>query len=515
MSPLAEKFFEHKCRTVEELGVLIGEFKKRGKRIVHCHGVFDLLHIGHIRHFQEAKRLGDILIVTITPDQFVDKGPDRPAFSEILRIEAIASLSCVDFVAVNEYPTAVETLRIFRPDYYVKGAEFKNASSDRVGKIEKEKQVVKEIGAEFSFTDDLVFSSSNLINRYLSTFSDEINSYLSLLRSRYTLDSILHVIDSFKELRVLVVGDAILDEYQYCTAIGKSSKDPTMVVQYQSQDVFAGGAFAVANHVAGFTDDVDLLTVLGDTENKEQFILSQLNAKINPEFFYLKDAPTTLKRRIVDGYSFTKLFEIYEMDDSGLSRDADAQMCEKLEQTIQSYDVVIAADFGHGAISENLRKIIVENRGFTAVNTQANAGNRGFHTISKYAHFDYACIALHEFFLEIRNRQGMNLRKEMHRLLERLEGKSLMVTLGRDGSAACKIKGEYVKVPSLSDKIVDRVGAGDAFFALTSLAASLDTPLEIIAFLGNVVGAMAVQTIGNKKAIDRMSTEKYITALMK
>ncbi|HHC24693.1 MAG TPA: hypothetical protein ENK58_04655 [Desulfobacterales bacterium] len=87
------------------------------------------MHIGHIRYFEQAKRMGDVLVVTITEDGYMDKGPLRPAFTEALRSEAIASLSCVDYVAVNPWPTAEETLRLLRPDFYVKGSEF-NESYD-------------------------------------------------------------------------------------------------------------------------------------------------------------------------------------------------------------------------------------------------------------------------------------------------------------------------------------------------------------------------------------------------
>lgn len=504
-----------KIKTIFSLGLAFKQLKAQGKKIVHCHGVFDLLHIGHIKYFEQAKKYGDVLVVTITPDKYVDKGLERPAFTEQLRAEAVASLSSVDFVAVNEWPTAVETLKVLQPDYYVKGQEYKDIVSDRTGKLAREYEVVKEIGAQFVYTEDVVFSSSNLINRYLSQFPENVEQYLSLLRSRYHLKDILELLDNISTLKVLVIGDAIVDEYQYCTAIGKSSKDPTMVVQYQSHELFAGGVFAIANHLSEFAASVDVVSVLGASSSHEDFIRAKLNSNVTSLFFHQLGAPTTLKRRLIDSYSFSKLFEIYEMDDSGLGANEEQAMAEHLKKVLPSYDAVIIADFGHGALSDNIRDILINNDGFTSVNTQANAGNRGFHTISKYKSFDYACIAFHEFSLEIRNKKNVKLRHDMLQLLNKLDGKKLMVTRGREGSVAITSEDEYVKVPSLSDKVVDRVGAGDAFFAITSLAAALKAPLEIISFLGNVVGAMAIQTIGNKKAIGRSGTEKYITALMK
>lgn len=136
-----------------------------GKEIVHCHGCFDLMHPGHIKYFQAAKKMGDVLVVTLTKDEFVDKGPDRPVFSQDLRAESIAALECVDFVAINKWETAEETLRLLRPDFYVKGQEFKKLE-DKTGKIQKEYQVVREIGAQIRFTQEIVFSSTVLLNKY-------------------------------------------------------------------------------------------------------------------------------------------------------------------------------------------------------------------------------------------------------------------------------------------------------------------------------------------------------------
>ena len=500
---------------LDDLAQVAARLRQEGKVIVHCHGVFDLLHIGHIRYFKQALKYGDVLIVTLTPDDFVDKGPHRPAFPQDLRAEAISSLGFVDYVAINKWPTACEILRLLRPHYYVKGAEFKTASSDRTGKIEEEKKVLEEIGATFAYTDDVVFSSSNLINRYLSTFSEEVNNYLTLFRTRYTLDGILDLLDRMATLRVMVIGDTILDEYQYCEAIGKSSKDPTLVVKYQSHELFAGGILAVANHIANFTDKVELFTVLGDRERYEDFISSRLNKTIVPHFFTQENAPTTLKRRLIDGYAFNKLFEVYVMNDAGLSQEENNRLLQLLKEKIDEFDVVIVADFGHGAIDQAVRELLIDRSLFLTVNTQANAGNRGFHTISKYRKFDYACIAGHELALETRERSCRNLRKTIYSTLKRLEGKQLVVTQGRNGCASCTEDGTYVQVPSFAEKVVDRVGAGDVFFAITSLAAALGASQEVSALLGNVVGSLAVEIIGNKKPIDKQAVEKYLTSLMK
>ena len=150
---------------IEELAHKINSLKAQGEKIVLCHGCFDLMHPGHIKYLQAAKTMGDTLVVTVTPDRFVNKGPNRPVFNEILRSDSLAALECVDFVAINKWPTAENTLRTLKPDFYVKGQEFENLL-DKTGKIQKEAEVVKEIGGKIKFTHEIVFSSTELINKF-------------------------------------------------------------------------------------------------------------------------------------------------------------------------------------------------------------------------------------------------------------------------------------------------------------------------------------------------------------
>ncbi len=154
-----------KIINMERLAGKLEKEKSKGKRIVLCHGCFDLMHVGHIKYFQAAKEMGDVLVVTVTPDVYVDKGPGRPVFTETLRAESIAALECVNYVAINKWPTAEETLRLLRPQIYVKGQEFEKLE-DKTGKIQKEYDIVRERGAEIRFTHEVVFSSTKLLKGY-------------------------------------------------------------------------------------------------------------------------------------------------------------------------------------------------------------------------------------------------------------------------------------------------------------------------------------------------------------
>lgn len=503
-----------KIKTIEELAKVIKSLRAEQKKIVQCHGVFDLLHIGHIRYFEQARSLGDVLVVTVTPDRFVDKGLHRPAFPENLRAEAVASLGSVDYVALNQWPTAEETLRLLQPDVYAKGSEFKNTGADMTGKIAREEKVVKEIGATIAFTEDIVFSSTNLINRYFSKYPAEVQQYLDLFRQRYTFQEVLDIIDSMAKLNVLIIGDTIIDEYQYCEAIGISSKDPAIAVKYQSQDIFPGGVLAVANHVANFVNQVHLVTVLGEQDSYENFIRSQLHSNISPYFIFQPNVSTIVKRRFVEGYSLNKLFEVYIMDGGNVTADQEVEVCNWLQDRLVKTDLAIAADFGHGAISKAIINTLVRRAPFLAINTQANAGNRGFHTVTRYPHGDYVCIAEHEIRLEMRDLSSQ-LRPMMDHLAPKMDCSQFIVTRGRKGCLVRGRGGEFVAVPSFAQQIVDRVGAGDAFLSVTALAAALEAPDEILGFIGNVVGALAVEILGNRKSIDKSSVKKFIVSLLK
>lgn len=506
---------ESKILPLPELAEAVAECRRQGKRVVHCHGVFDLLHIGHIRYFREAAQMGDVLIVTVTPDKYVDKGPHRPAFPEALRVEGAASQHTVNYAGVSNWPTAEELLRFLRPDVYVKGSDFKSIESDPTGKLQREAEVCKELGIELKLTEDIVFSSTNLINRFLSSFPSDVQEYLEVFRSRYSIAEIEQILLDMRGLKVTVVGDAILDDYQYCSPLGSASKEPVLALRSMGGDVFAGGVLAVANHLSNFVQEVQLFTVLGqaDADTWESFIRDSLNDNVVPYFEYQKDAPTIRKRRYIDGYSMTKLLEIYHMDEGGLDSKHDDRFRAKLMASGSKSDVVVAADFGHGTISPACRSDLV-NTPFLAVNTQANAGNRGFHTISCYERCNFVSLAEPELRLDSRdNRTGII--PLVDRLQRQTQAAMVAVTRGKQGSYIQSADGTGVLVPAFASKIVDRIGSGDAFFSVASLAACMKVDPELVAFLGNIIGSIAVGILGNKKSITRQDVMKLVNSLLK
>jgi len=249
-----------KIKTLEDLACEAEKCRREGLRIVLAHGTFDLLHLGHVRYFEEARQQGDILLVTITADNFVNKGPSRPYFSHELRAEMVGALTYVDGVAINHAPTAVNVIEAIKPDVYVKGPDYKDASSDITGKIIDEQSAVESYGGRIHFTDNITFSSSTLINRYLETPNSELRDYLDGARARDFAKRVPKLIDQIAKMKVLLVGETIIDEYTYVSPLGKPPKENVLASLRRGSEIFAGGVIAAANHVANFCASVEVFT---------------------------------------------------------------------------------------------------------------------------------------------------------------------------------------------------------------------------------------------------------------
>ena len=156
-----------KVLSLEQLASLITGLKKVGKTIALCHGCFDILHTGHLRHFESAKKNADILVVTVTPDRFINKGPDRPVFPENQRVELVAGLEAVNFAAVNSWDTAIETLKLLRPNFFVKGQEYETRATEVNPNFLLEQKIVEEIDAQMIFTYEFTSSSTSAFKKLM------------------------------------------------------------------------------------------------------------------------------------------------------------------------------------------------------------------------------------------------------------------------------------------------------------------------------------------------------------
>jgi rfaE bifunctional protein nucleotidyltransferase chain/domain len=245
-----------KVRTIAEVAQFSAQLQEAGRSVVQAHGAFDLLHLGHVRHLEAARKLGDVLIVTITADHFVNKGPGRPVFTAALRAEMLATLEYVDWVAINDSADAVSAINRIRPSVYVKGQDYQNPQGDITGKITLEREAVEAAGGRIQFTDEVMYSSTELINRHINVFEPNIREHLDALRRDGGLAELIELIERVRDYRVLLIGDAIIDEYQYVLPMGKTPKENMIATRYQDRELFAGGVLAGANQVAWFCGEV-------------------------------------------------------------------------------------------------------------------------------------------------------------------------------------------------------------------------------------------------------------------
>ncbi|HCS19766.1 MAG TPA: hypothetical protein DIW47_04240 [Bacteroidetes bacterium] len=502
-----------KIRELEDLGRLTESLRKEGKTIAHCHGCFDLMHPGHIKHFEAAKAAADILIVTITPDRFVNKGPGRPVFNERIRMEAITALQCVDYVSLNKWETAVETIKIIKPHLYVKGQDYKDRSKDITKGIYKEEEAVKSVGGTLFITEEIQFSSSALINAHMSPYDENVNLYRENFKDSHSAETIIETITSLSDLKVLVLGDTIIDEYHYATPLGKSSKSPTISSKFVEGNTYAGGILAIANHINQFAGTVELFTVLGKGDSNEKLIEERLTPGISKNFFYRDDSPTPTKRRYLDKYLNIKLFEVTFMNDHYLEKELEDQLIEAIQNKLPEVDLIVLADFGHGMITPRIIKFLEDSGKFLCVNAQTNSNNYGYNYITKYNRADFISIDENELRLPFGEKFG-----ELEVLINRLSAIShcsnIQVTLGQKGSILFQ-NNNFNFAPALAMAVKDSVGAGDAVLSLTSLLAFKNAPPEVISFVGNCVGSLAVEIIGNEHPVYKKDLLKFINHFLK
>lgn len=507
---------QSKILTIAEVAALSHSLREGGCAVVQAHGTFDLLHLGHVRHLEAAKAFGQVLIVTITADAFINKGPGRPVFTEALRAEMLAALHFVDYVAIAESPDAISAIKAIRPHVYAKGSDYKNPDGDVTGKIKLERDAVEQHGGQVQFTDELTFSSTELINRHFNLFEPHVRDHLSALRDGGALDSILDYLDRIKDYRVVLVGDAIIDEYQYVLPMGKPPKEHIIATRYQDNEVFAGGVFAAANHVASFCKEVHVITCLGTYDTHEELIRRSLKPNVRLHAISRPSSPTTLKRRFVDPSSVRKLFEVYQMNDEPLTEDLDQQLETLVRRICPTADVVISTDFGHGLIGPRAVDYLIESAPFLAVNTQSNSANLGYNLITRYSRADYVCIDGPEARLALSDRLS-DAGDVVFHLAEKLTNcPRIVVTQGKHGCITFAREEETVHtIPAVAQRIVDTVGAGDAFLAITSPLVAAGAPMNLVGFVGNVVGALKVEIVGHRRSVDKISLIKGVTGLLK
>jgi cytidyltransferase-like protein len=503
-----------KIKSIDEMAAIAERARASGKTVVLAHGVFDVLHVGHKRHFDIGKSHGDLLFVTITTDQHVNKGPGRPVFSEKLRAEMLAALGAIDCVGISPNPSAEFVIEKIRPQVYLKGSEYSVDENDVTGRIAAERVCVEKHGGKLVFTEDITFSSSALANRIMKIYPEEANDYLTDLRSRITLEDVLGPLQDLQNKRCLIIGDAILDEYIYVEPLGKPSKENIIATRYLRKELFCGGALATANLAAQFCGSVDLVTVLGRPDSREDMIRDSLAKNVRLVPFYRDGAQTTVKSRLVDPGYMKKLVEVAYLVDELLPASVQEKVNGWVEREIGNYDVVIVNDFGHGMIDGELIDILCRESRFLAVNAQTNSANRGFNLVTKYPRADLVCIDEPEARLAVADRYSPIERIVDEKLTARMTCKNFIITHGKLGCLVYA-NAKMHRIPALIDEAIDTIGAGDAFFSVASPLVGSGCDPVLAAFVGNAVGAMKIRIVGQRHQITKAEVTKYLTSLLK
>jgi rfaE bifunctional protein kinase chain/domain/rfaE bifunctional protein nucleotidyltransferase chain/domain len=501
-------------KNIEDLSEIIRDLKSKDIRIVHCHGVFDLLHIGHIKHFKEAKSFGQILIVSITPDEFVNKGPGRPAFTTALRLEAIAALESVDYVFANKWATSEEVIKIIQPNIYCKGPDYKNHEDDITGKIKDEKAAVEMYGGKILYTDDITFSSSNLLNKYGDLHSQELELFISGIAKQNTYDSIASKLEELKKLKVLVIGETIIDQYVFCEALGKSGKEPVLVVRDLETQEYLGGSLAIARHLSDFCSEVSVLSFLGEKHEYESFIEDKIEDNIHLNLLGKSNSPTIVKRRFVDHIDRKKILGVYSINDNSLTKEEESEFIESFDRLYKEHDLIIISDYGHGIITPKIAKYISKKSKFISLNAQVNAANIGTHNIRKYNDIDCLIVNATELQHEMRQREG-DIEKLAAKLKNAVNANYISVTKGREGAFLLNDKETIFNCPGFALEVVDKIGSGDALLALLSVGIYTKIEEDLALFIASIAAAQSVESIGNSSPVNKIKLLKTISHFLK
>ncbi|MGE4130968.1 MAG: adenylyltransferase/cytidyltransferase family protein, partial [Bdellovibrionales bacterium] len=239
-----------KIISFEELAQVRERFP--GKKIVQCHGVYDVLHAGHLAYFRSAKEFGDMLVVTLTSDPHVNKGPGRPYFTDKVRASMIAALEDVDLVAISDFPTAVPSIEQLKPHFYIKGPDYRDKSKDVTGGIYQEESAVQRHGGKLEFTEDETHSSSSLLNKFFINWTEDQTKTIAKVHELGGETKIEEMLDKVAEQKILIVGEPIVDTYRFCMPENISSKSPSISAKFLYEENYAGGSLANANHLADF-----------------------------------------------------------------------------------------------------------------------------------------------------------------------------------------------------------------------------------------------------------------------
>jgi rfaE bifunctional protein kinase chain/domain/rfaE bifunctional protein nucleotidyltransferase chain/domain len=496
MDEASSRLVSHKVKSPQEIAAALGA-RPRKKKVIMCHGTFDLVHPGHVRHLLYAKSMGDVLVASLTADEHIMKANFRPFVPQELRAYNLAALECVDYVVIDTQATPLKNIGIIQPDYFAKGYEYtKQGLHPRTA---EEKATVEAYGGEIIFTPgDVVYSSSHIIETEPPAISTE-KLMMLLEAERIAFDDVRRGLSQLKGLRVHVVGDTIVDSYTHCAMIGGMTKTPTMSVRFEEQQDFVGGAGIVAKHLRSAGAEVIFSTVLGEDPCGE-FALSDL-AKTGVHCMPIIDRtrPTTNKNAIIAGGY--RLLKVDKVDNRSISDRATGNLAEQIHA--MPADIVVFSDFRHGIFNrETIPRLTAALREgiFRVADSQVASrwGNilefHGFDLITpnereaRFALGDQDSV-IRPLGLELYQQAGCKT------LILKLGERGLMTFVGTPRGAE-DVRSFFV-LDSFAGHVVDAVGSGDALLAYAALALLATGNPVIASVLGAVSAAVECEFDGN------------------
>lgn len=505
-----------KILSIEQLLRLREEARSQGRRVVQCHGCFDIVHPGHVRHLRFAKQLGDILLVTLTADASIAKGTGRPLIPEELRAENLAALDFVDWVLVDQSPTAAALLEAVRPDIYVKGREYEFNNDPR---FQAERQTVERHKGRVVFSSgDVVFSSTALI----AALEQSVDPFHARLRELLARDdtqgpALGSLISAFRGRPVVVVGETILDTYVLCDRPDIAGESPIMTLRPSEYRHYDGGAAIIARHAAALGAKPILVTPM-PTSGPGLTAAQAVRQRLLADGIELRTLPTETplpeKQRFLVGAQ--KVMKLDLVDRLVI----DAAMGDRLIDLAVSAArehpgaVVILADFGLGLFSSALlRRTCGALREHAAILAGDVSGRRS--NLLAMSSMDLLCPSESEARDAI-TQHDEGLPSVTWRLLERTNSKRAIITMGADGLIAFdRLEGSRTKnavvpstdglarrlsaehIPALSPVAIDPLGCGDSLLTTAALTLAAGGSLVSAALLGAAAASIQAQRLGN------------------
>jgi len=466
--------------------------KKINARTVLITGHFNILHPGHIRLFQYARGFAERLVIGIESDRLAGTAAH---ISETLRFEGVKNCSLVDqaFIFDQEVSVVIDRLR---PDYVLKGREHEN-------RFNSEEIVLRSYGGKLIFSSgDLRFSSTDLLKKELSTSDSSAIQMPSkfLDRRKISIVNLKKIIKNFSKVRVLTLGDLIVDEYIQCEPLGMSQEDPTIVVSPISKKRFVGGAGIVAAHASGLGGKSFFISVVGQDEASAFSRHELLKSGVNVCFIEDELRVTTVKQRF---RSHDKtLLRVSHLQQSSISANLQDAIIDAVLGKIKSVDILIFSDFNYGVLPKRVVDEVIavcKREGvLTAADSQSSSQ---IGDVARFGAVDLLFPTEREARISLQNREDglVVIAEQLHK---KSGAKTMFLKMGADGllihvpqtdSAACQTD----QIEALNRLPRDVAGAGDALLVATSLSIATGGNVWEAGCLGSIAAAVQINRVGN------------------